>query len=159
SGSPTSPSPWVAPADGTVRSPWPAPSPIFCATWGTRPACGTETWPAHRLEARSDAWLERPAQGKKARPGRDDQAAGIGNKRRRFDTPRQDCVQFVGQSCRYSHCIQSILIRSSIHCSTAFLTRRKPMKHLHRVTRSLPVKAAVKGDFKSCGPLKDFLGL
>ncbi len=33
------------------------------------------------------------------------------------------------------------------------------MKHLHRVTRSLPVKAAVKGDFKSCGPLKDFLGL
>lgn len=33
------------------------------------------------------------------------------------------------------------------------------MKHLKVVTTQTPAKAAAKGDAKSCGPLKDALGL
>jgi hypothetical protein len=33
------------------------------------------------------------------------------------------------------------------------------MKHIKIVSAQLPAKASAKGSSKSCGPLKDFLGL
>jgi hypothetical protein len=33
------------------------------------------------------------------------------------------------------------------------------MKHFKKVSVQLPAKAVEKGDFKSCGPIKDFFGL
>ncbi len=33
------------------------------------------------------------------------------------------------------------------------------MKHIGKLSKPLPAKAALKGEFKSCGPIKDFFGL